>query len=872
MTKLVATVTAEGPGQWWSTFDVSRITNVDGSPPVADEFLLLNFKSPAPAGKDNVNVTPWVEATLDIVNKKIGDALYDVTIKVVPVQPPYQPGQAVGIKIGVAGDLRGEAATKYLDSFLLYADEEPVLSGTAEVAVAACPDEVLAGVPVEVGFTQGEVVIRPELAFGTTRDVALLPAGTYAVSAKPVATEGETVAAPVVLSTTSVTVAPGQTQSLSVGFGPVVRHGALDVTISRDLEAELGTEALPVRVVDKDGGAVLKEFTTQVGRTTPVRGLPPGLDVEVRLSTITVNNVEYTFKPQDFTLGVPVAKAHVDSSSVTHKPVDTTGFIPQQVVVTAEAALSREFLVRFIGTGITYAARLAVATGPVEFPHVLKPGRYAVAVENFLDNGTVYPVKSEVTEFDASPTTPLKIGITTGAHLLVPGFPAFLSFGACADLTPGNVADFAAARASSIFKYAGVDGAGDDDRFLDDDTATRRTIDTARDIEKAVGGGHHVLPVMISYTCNLSLGDTQAILLDADRHMHSYGNYILALSIARDKADPAHPVAAAFVVNPDFLGACQQENLPTTGSLPKGTVPVRKPLEDAIRHAVAKGWLPAQLDIPESITEDINGYVRSVNWLTRAVAGTAVSFGWVSNLWGVGASNWVYLDGDVTEQARSTADYTLAAGTFDRDHAADFHAIDRYEADDLTERAYRNGYCYGPREWVRYYQFCAAVGERLKQPVMPWQIPASRLPATTDAVGTPISDDAWGTGGSYLFGHPEIGDDVANVNPAVRDFALPATFPAPYTGKPVSALFTRQPFDWSAPAYGDFPLRGIFSVLLGGGATTGIVGGVGRTGAWTAAKTTRYLDHPIPLTTSEALVPEQYTPAATPETVLIAGS
>ena len=41
-----------------------------------------------------------------------------------------------------------------------------------------------------------------------------------------------------------------------------------------------------------------------------------------------------------------------------------------------------------------------------------------------------------------------------------------------------------------------------------------------------------------------------------------------------------------------------------------------------------------------------------------------------------------------------------------------FLAIDRYEADDFTQRAYVNGYCYGPREWERYFDFCKAVEPR----------------------------------------------------------------------------------------------------------------------------------------------------------------
>ncbi len=47
-------------------------------------------------------------------------------------------------------------------------------------------------------------------------------------------------------------------------------------------------------------------------------------------------------------------------------------------------------------------------------------------------------------------------------------------------------------------------------------------------------------------------------------------------------------------------------------------------------------------------------------------------------------------------------------------------------------------------------------------------------------------------------------------------------------GETAEDMFKRsEPFDVSAPAYGDFPYRGIFTVLLGGGATTGLISTVG---------------------------------------------
>lgn len=851
MPMLVATVTADKTdNHWWSNFVISDIKNNDGTPAVVNKLLYLNFKSPGEVNKDNVQPYPWADEVLEISNNLIDHALYDVTVKAHP-KATYKPAK---FTIGVLGDLHSsEAKTKYLDTFVLYADEEPNLDGTVEVDVAACPDPALEHSPVTVRFSQGQIVHEKSLKFGFKQAVRL-KAGSYTASAKPVATEGDTVDAPVGVSPADLKVDVGHTVPLSVIFAPVVKHGALDVTVSNDLAADLGPETVTVQVVDKASGYEVTGFAAKVGSTTQRRGLPYDSKVEVRVKPITVNNVTYTFGPQERTLGTALAKVTLDLASATRAPLETTGFISQPIQVTTDTPLERRLPIRLIGTDVNYFGDLPVKSGSVQFPHGLKPGHYTAQVSNFLHDGVVHTVKPGVATFDASATAPLSIDIKSGANLIVPGFPHFLSFGACANLTSTNVDDFSAARASVIFKYAGDDGMGDAGVFLEQDTSTKTTLKTARDIEAKVGGGHRVLPMMISYTCNLSQGDAETKLVDSDQHKFSYANYILTLSLLSKAADADHPVSGGIVVNPDFLGACQQNKLPTTGPLSNGkNVPVRAPLKEAIAHAVEKGWLLTSLDIPGDITEDIKGYVQSVNWLTRAVAGKKVSLGWLSNLWGVGSSHWIYdADTSVTEPAISTAKYTLAAGVFDGKYGADFHAIDRYEGDDLTVRAYGPGYCFGRHEWRRYYDFCEALGQQLNKPVMLWQIPASRWPSTNDPVrndpgSDPFDKDNWGTGGSYLFGHPEIGSDVNNIKAKVRDFKLPATFPPPYTSKPVSALFAREAWDWSRPTYGDFPLRGFFSVLLGGGATTGIVRDVGKTGPWTGAKVAAYMNHPISL-------------------------
>jgi hypothetical protein len=60
----------------------------------------------------------------------------------------------------------------------------------------------------------------------------------------------------------------------------------------------------------------------------------------------------------------------------------------------------------------------------------------------------------------------VQLPLQRGANLNVGRFP---SFGGCTDQTPSNRAGFAAARVSSVFKYAGIEGAGNSGTFLTDD-------------------------------------------------------------------------------------------------------------------------------------------------------------------------------------------------------------------------------------------------------------------------------------------------------------------------------------------------------------------------------------------------------------------
>jgi len=823
-----------GPGanEWYGTIIVSNLRYEDGSAVSVNQFLAFNFHSPA--NLDATAIQPqfisWVVGATTVEASQVGDSDFNVTVKMAfttsyTMQPPDQ------ITIGINGNLVADPHT-WLDSFVFAADQAPSIFGTVSAACATAPDPALASVTPVLTLAQGSMVSTLPLSYGESV-TASLQQGVYTVSGDSVSTDDETVVAPLVIDPTSLEVASGNTSTIEASFGPVERYCALDISIGS--LTGLSSETLSVMLIDSKTGNTLAEFDAKTNSVTSLRKLPPSGTARVSLQNVALNDVNYSFKVPDITLTNALQKVSINDSMVTSKPVNTSGYVKVAIKITAEQPLDREIDLSLIGSHMNYLQTVTVKSQQTAFSALVQSGHYTVETSDFLSAGIVYAVNApaQLAVSDGGKVE-LDVSVDASANLRVRGFPAYLCFGGCADLQPSNLADFAAARATSLFDYAGTDGAGDSNVYLADDVQTRTTITLARNVEAQLDSIQPVLPVMVSYTCNLSLGNTPGILANADAHAHSFANYILALNIATESIDDEHPVPAGFIVNPDFLGACEQANFGPTYSMP-----VRGPLQTALDH-----W-SLSLEIPGNITEDIAGYVLAVNWLTRTVA-PSVTFGWQINLWGVGYSEWIYEDTDITSQmAQQTADYVASLGVYDGPYAPDFLAIDRYEADDFTQRAYVNGYCYGPREWQRYFDFCKTVSRALKVPVMPWQIPASRIPNTTDPVAADFDSQHWGTGGSCLLGDPAIGSDYRNVHPTILALTFPAVFQQSM-GVTAKDMFLRsEPFDISNPMYGDFPLRGIFTVLLGGGATTGIVSAIGNPEAWARDKLNAYMNSPV---------------------------
>ena len=824
---------APGANQYYGQLVVTNLHREDSSAITISEFLGVEFRSPAPLKATDfwATTTPWVEITPEITNTQIDTNVLIITAKLsISGGFTFKTGDI--LNWGINGDLTQDPDA-WTSSFFFAVDVLPDTTGVVGVKVAEAPDPALSSREQTVTFTQGQLIETVKVLPAATVEEKI-HTGTYSVTAPDLATEDETTVAAAQVDPISVTVVAGETADVAVTYGEVSKYSAIDVIVG-DLP-ELSKEQLHVTIKDQSGGPPIADFTTSVNKTTSLRRLPAGGVATVSVDPIVLNNVEYSFNVQVLELSSKLFQVSFTDKNVTIKPIDTTGFVRLPIEVSTDLSLSSTIQVRLVSGAGTYTQTVPAESGSTEVDVPVGPGTYQVTAPGFLESGTVYFVHGPSSLDVASDgSTVLQLTLAKGANLRVRGFPDFLSFGGCSDLTPGNQDDFVAARTSSIFKYAGVDGAGDPGSNLPDDQATRRTIAVARSIEAALGDGNPVLPVMISYTCNLSLGDIKKQLANVPALANSFGNYILALTIAKSSIDEDHPVPAGFVVNPDFIGACQQEKIS-----PDYAMPVRAPLASALDFR----QIPDK--IPDDIHDDVRGYIQAVNWVTRLVA-PEVTFGWQVNLWGVGAANWMYDSGDEPAvNAKATADYVTALGVFEGDLPPDFLAVDRYEADDFTARSYVNSYCYGPNEWPRFFDFCQALGEALVVPIMPWQIPASHTPSVNDAVNDDFDSQHWGTGGSYMLGDAAIGSSISNVNHKLLAFEFPVYYA--FMGKTVEDVFARgEPFDWTPAALTGFPLKGIFTVLLGGGSTTGIVSSIGCPDSFVRDKLHAYMENPIRL-------------------------
>ena len=830
------TTNVTSSSEWYGNLEVSNI-QLDGKPLTVNNWLVVSFNVPI---KNFTGTDSWANfgpsPTSYINTKNIDSSTIQVTAYLQFFSSwTFKPANT--LTFGVYGDMSNSQEVEKSVSLI----NDP--SGTVNIQFVGLPYE-LVGSQV-LTFTDGALVIRIAMKAGSPSSFLIVPS-TFTVTATELTNEDQTIVATPQVSPSTISVENGKATSLTVTYDDVKHYSAIDVTIGNI--SPLQNEQFYGTVMSS--GKKLADFKSPAHNKLTLYRLPQSGILDIGIGTITLNNVPYSFTTQTVDASVKPHQAVDFNQAVQGSPVPPPDAVKLPIELKTDVAPGATFTVRLTlaPANYIYTQQVEAKAGTTDFAVLVGPGNYTVQVSGFIYNSTVYvPEAPSTLTVEKDGKTKLTLQFNTGPNLKVPGFPNFLSFGGCTTADINQYTDFKSARASSVFKYAGEGGDGDPGKYLKEDLATINTIKLADKVGKELN--KQVLPVMISYTCNFSGGGT-GNLGDPDQLAHSFGNLILSLTDANKTIKglkDSSVVAIGYVVNPDFLGECQKYQ--PDPSAPKGLSP-DFPVKvcEALTKALQKREI--SLDIPTSIKDTLSGYVLAVNWLLRTIPSTLnfvfpVTFGWQVNLWGSGSAIWIY---DVPEDpkndpatvAQTTVNYINSLSLYNDPYRPDFLAVDRYERDDFTTEA--GDYRFGPHEWPRYFDFCEAFSMSLKVPIMPWQIPSSHTPLFEDSV-TDFDVQHWGTGGSYILGDEGLGSDYHNANPIIlaMQFNRPLV---PY--KTVEDLFTRQAFDWSKPAYHDFPLRGIFAVLLGGGSTTGIVSSIGNPGPFARDRLHAYMDHPIP--------------------------
>lgn len=848
---------------WYPTLDITDFKAKAGAGIDIKEKMVLTFSAPGKITEGDITIStnPWRELKTQIESTEVSNGVFDIKLTITAADGGAIGNAIAQIHMGV--NVSSDAAPKwssFKDSFTVAADEETSVAGELVVNCAALPAGLEKSV-LELVLVRGEKkeILHPKAGMNTFS----VNAGTWIATVAELRTAEGTVRAAVKLSASEVIINKGQRSQLDISFARTERSTTLDVAVNLPASHALYGEDL--NVVCLENGIEKLRFTMRAGQKQRLENLPIQGNYSVRIHDVHLNNIHYVFAAANGALDNKLHDIVFSDAQIRQNDETQAGSAKLTIKVNAVKAVAAAFDLRLIGADARQYlfAGLPMQSGSHAPSVTLAQGDYQIIAATVIHDGVVHyiDVASQTLRVENGSPLTLTLTVTEGANLRVKGFPDFLSFGGCADMSPSNVEDFAEARISSLFKYSGDDGMGDASGYLDPaKEPTTKIIQMARDVEAKTGD--KVLPVMVSYTCNLSLGDVERIIDDPVRHQFSFANFIQALQMAQAMKDDAHPVPAGFIVNPDYLGECQKY-----GFSPDYPIPVRKPLADALAHH------GINIAVPAGITDTLKGYIKGVNWMVRAIAPDVV-LGWQLNLWSVGGSQWVYndftyddvfdpIDGakkkmTITPElaGKLSAQYALLVGVFEDTEytradgikaiakGADFMAADRYEADDFTARAYKNGYCYTPYEWDRTFDFCASLSRHLRQPVLPWQVPASRLATVSEQVGE-LEEQFWGTGGSYLMGHPEIGNSVAAINADLLNIEFLDAH-AGMMGHNAQELFSRHQWDFTEPKYIDFPSRGIFHVQVGGGATTGVVSAVNRNSSrWMRAKLKAYRDQPV---------------------------
>ncbi len=475
-------------------------------------------------------------------------------------------------------------------------------------------------------------------------------------------------------------------------------------------------------------------------------------------------------------------------------------------------------------------------------------GSYSVVIDSYSDvsSNIIYsPSFNNTLQVTSGSANSLSVTFSesTLTDFKVKGFPPYLSHGTITNAAVAFDDSFKDSPLEVLFKYSGLDGAGDRGK-IPDMTPTVNTIEQARRLETNQPG-KTILPLMVHYTANASGGGSREAIRDIaeqDNLYFHYRNLIQEIKVMLSFEDADHPNPGAFVISPDLLGAIQQD---VVFGNDHGITTMQVNVNQDIRRAFEDENL-STADIPNFV-EDLKGYFQSINFVIHHVGECKIPFGYQQNVWAAGSARWVYEAAgefnDPVSEGIEVADFMNSLELYTGDWKPDFIAFDRYERDCFGPAAIQN-YAWTARHWDKYMIFCDEIAKRIGNvPIMLWQIPGGHMATVDENIGDYSTSQHSSASAPYFLGDSRIGTNINNIRADVRNIAL--TLPHYQANNIGEHLENDNGYDWGTSNLQKIANMNVFSILWGGGSTTGVgtIGTNGNDNGWLASKITDYYNN-----------------------------
>ncbi|WP_084050388.1 T9SS type A sorting domain-containing protein [Aquimarina macrocephali] len=501
-----------------------------------------------------------------------------------------------------------------------------------------------------------------------------------------------------------------------------------------------------------------------------------------------------------------------------------------------------------------------ITNGSNSISQVLE-GNYAVTISAYTDNANnlIYtPQYTANFTVATGNSNTLAVSFTASSvhEFTVKGFPKYLSHGTITNAAASFDDNFKNSPLNALFKYSGLDGAGDRGK-IPDMTPTKNTIEQARRLE-ASQGGRKILPVMVHYTANASGGGSLEAIKDLSENQNLYFHYrnlIQEIKVILSYEDTDHPNPGAFVISPDLIGAIQQDVV-------FGNDHNIRTMRVEVNQDIKKAFEDENLNITglPSFSDNLKGYLQSVNFLIHHVGECKIPFGYQQNVWAAGSARWVFEKAgefnDPVSEAIEVADFMNSLELYTGEWKPDFIAFDRYERDCFGPAAIQN-YAWTAKHWDMYLIFCEEIAERIGNvPIMLWQIPGGHMPTTDENIVNFDIANHSSASAPYFLGDSRIGTDLSKIHPDLKNIALALPH---YEANTIGGhLANDNGYDWGTSNLQRLANMNVFSILWGGGSTTGI-GSIGTNGdddQWLAKKISEYYSN-APVYKTVAITPYQ---------------